>query len=312
MTTNRPDLLPLALPARDADVTLHEHGALPPAPRQLSSGLPDLPDGAPPTPRVQPVVTGARVAMPAVEDSALMDQAPALDRAPAPRDRRPLMPPPGVNTASTLAGQHQTIAPPGLLKPVRAPDNSTRPPVGIAHEASDLIQTFEAGPDDAHPGMPYPAAPQKTIPPGSGLTIPPPGKLLRHGPPALNHAPPPRAVQPAPVAAKPLPATAVQSSLVPQTLPLQTAQIVALVLDHRQRLKSLDTWARVLEVSAVLAGVGALVAVALAVLPVAGGLVLAAVALAAQPTTLRHVAHTSAQVSALLDALSATHEPRSR
>ncbi len=296
MPGNRLDPVPVLPPYRDGEPTLRQHGVLPATP-------PEPADLGPPTPRVQLASTGARVALPAVENSALMHPAPQVDRVPAPPERRPLMPSAGVNTGSTLAGQHQTVAPPGLLRPVRAPESSSRPPVGVATEVSDLIQTFEAGPDDSHPGMPYPAVAQKTIPPGSGMTIPPPGKILRHGPPGLAKAPPLRPVQPV-VAALQLPATAVKPTQTPALLPLATEHVVALVLEHRQRLKALDTWARVLEVAAVLAGVGVLLAVAAGQLPLAGGLALAAVALAAQATTLRHVAHTSAQVSALLDALS--------
>ena len=299
---------PLPLPPRDADVTLLQHGTLPPPSRlatQEGVPAPDLPEHAPVV-RVLPSATGARVSMPAVQDSSPMNPSPRLDRELAPLERRPLMPTPGANTNSTLAGQHNTIAPPGLLKPVRAPEDSPRPPVGATHESSDLIQTFQAGPDDAHPGMPHPAAPQKTIGPESGLTIPPPGKLLRHGPPAHAKVPlrpvqPVRAVQaPSPT----LPPTSVQTSLAPQVLPLQTEHVVALVLEHRRRLKSLDVWTRVLETAAVLAGVAAIAVAVLAMLPIAALLALLAVALAAQATTLRHVAHTSAQVSALLDALS--------
>ncbi len=308
MPMNRPDVSPaLPLPPREADVTLLQHGTLPPPSRPSLPNLPPLPDQLPATPRVQTAATGARVGMPAVEDSSVLNPSPHLSREPVPDARRPLMPTPGANTNSTLAGQHNTIAPPGLVKPVRAPENSTRPPMGIQHESSDLIQTFEAGPDAAHPGVPYPVAPQKTIPPGSGMTIPPPGKILRHGPPgqakppALRPVPPAVTVQP-----HPLPATAVQTALPPQVLPLPTERVVALVLEHRQRLKALDTWTRVLETAAVLAGVGALLEVALGTLPIAGAFVLAAIALAGQATTLRHVAHTSAQVSALLDALSRT------
>ncbi len=312
MPMNRPDSpTDLPLPAREADVTLLQHGTLPPQSRQPSRALPELPDIAPPTPRMQPLATGARVSLPAVQDSSVLNPSPHLNRDPAPLERRPIMPSSGVNTASTLAGQHQTISPPGLLKPVRAPENSTRPPIGVQKEASDLIQTFEAGPDDAHPGMPFPAAPQKTIPPGSGMTFPPPGKILRHGPPGQAKAPL-RPVSPASPPPHPAPATAVQASLVPSVLPLHTEHVVALVLEHRRRLHALDTWARGLEVAAVLSGVGALFELVVGGLPIAGGLALGAVALAAQATTLRHVAHTSAQVSALLDALSGTHDSRSR
>jgi hypothetical protein len=320
MPMNQPNPSPLLkLPPRDADVTLLQHGTLAPPSRPQASVMeegaltedqPSLPDRAP-IQRMLPVATGARVAMPAVQDSSPMNPAPQLDRAPVAAERRPLMPTPGANTNSTLAGQHNTIAPqytippPGLLKPVRAPDNSPRPPVGASHEASDLIQTFQAGSDDAHPGMPYPAVAQKTIAPGSGLTIPPPGKLLRHGPPiqAAPPKPPLRAVQAVTPVAK-APPTAQQPALEPAVLPLQTERVVALVLEHRRRLKALDTWTRVLETAAVLSGVGALLVGVVGTLPMAGLLALTAIALAGQATTLRHVAHTSAQVSALLDALS--------
>lgn len=311
MPMNRPDLpAALPLPPREADVTLLQHGTLPPPSRLTSQTLPELPDAAPPGPRVLAAATGARVEVPAMADSSSLHPAPQLDRAPVPAERRPLMPPAGPNTASTLAGQHNTIPPPGLLKPVRPPVDSPRPTVGQQQESSDLIQTFEAGPDDAHPGVPFAVAPQKTIAPGSGLTIPPPGKLLRHGPPGLAKA---QSLRPVPAgAAQPLPATANQPALTRATLPLHTEHVVALVLEHRRRLKSLDTWTRVLETAAVLSGVGAVLEIALGAPLPAGGFVLAALALAGQATTLRHVAHTSAQVSALLDALSGAGDGRPR
>lgn len=321
MPMNQPNLSTLSLPPREGGgETMLQHGAAlaqpaGPGPERLpqvddgtpTADHPSLPDRAP-NPRPVPLATGARVGMPAVQDSSPMNPSPHIDRAPVPVERRPLMPTPGANTNSTLAGQHNTIAPPGLLKPVRAPDNSTRPPVSATHESSDLIQTFQAGPDDAHPGVPSPAAAHKTIAPGSGLTIPPPGKLLRHGPPvqpaqakAPHHGN--QQLRAVPPATPRPPPTAIQPTLA-SVLPLPTEQVVALVLAHRRRLKALDTWARALETAAVLAGVAALAVAVVASLPIAGVLALLALALAAQATTLRHVAHTSAQVSALLDALS--------
>ena len=274
-----PAILPL--PPREADVTLLQHGTLPPQARVPSDVEPELPDHPPPR------------ALPMVADLARQNPEPMSV------ERQPLVPVFGPNTNSTLAGQHGTIAPKGLLPPVHAPDHPIRLPVSGKKESSDVIQTFEAGPDDAHPGVPHPAAPQKTIPPGSGVAFPPPGKILRHGPPVPAHMQP----------ARPLPPTAPRSTLAAHSPPLETEHVVALVLEHRRRLKGLDTWTRVLEVAAVLAGVGALLGVGMGALPSAGGLALAAVALAAQATTLRHVAHTSAQVAALLDALTGGRAP---
>lgn len=316
--------LPLPLPPRGDDVTLLQHGTIAPPSRLTSQQLEvELPDAAPPTPRVLPAATGARVSMPAMEDSSRMNPAPQLDRKPVPLDRRPMLEPrpilespPGsapstVNTGSTFAGQHNTIPPqhslpgaripdPALMHPVRAPENDTRPPVGLTHESSDLIQTFDAGPDDSHPGIPAPAQPQKTIPPGSGMTIPPPGKILRHGPPAPDRTlrgssgvQPPNPVAPA-------------NSYPPQpvVLPLGTEQMVSLVVEHRRRLHALDLWARALEIGAALAAVALVGALATREFVPALGFALGGLALAAQATTLRHVAVTSAQVSALIDALS--------
>ena len=303
---------PLTLPPRDADVTLLQHGTLaPPSRLQPSGSVPtNLPSEIRVTPRVL-TATGARVDMPAVEDSSLMNPSPQLDLHPAPPRSLPMMVPQGVNTNSTLAGQHHAISSPrqpdpGLLRPVRSVDNSTRPPVGINHETSDVLQTFEAGPDDSHPGMPFPAVAQKTIPPGSGMTIPPPGKLLRHGPPALSQPKPPpmRPVQPAP-----LPQSSPQPVHPHQVLPLPTEQVVALVLEHRQQLRILDLWARGLEIAAGLAAVGVLIAIALGAFAAAGGFAIGAVALAAQGTTLRQVADNSARVAALMDALSGQRHP---
>lgn len=282
---NNPPNPPLILPVlpREADVTLLQHGTLPPPARLTGRVLPELPENPPPTPLVP------HAALQVAEAASALD----------PAERRPLLPAFGPNTNSTLAGQHDAIGPNAML----------HPPLGAKPESSDVIQTFEAGPDDAHPGIPHPAAPQKTIAPGSGVTIPPPGKILRHGPPGQPRVPALR--QPALAAAvpRPMPAAAAQPTLTPQVLPLQTEHVVALLLTHRQRQKGLDAWTRALEVAAVLAGVGVLLSAAIGALPVAGGLALAAIALAAQATTLRHVAHTSAQVSALLDALTGSREP---
>ena len=315
---NRPETPqgpPLPLPPRDADVTLLQRGTLPPPPRPPAEGAepPPLPDAPAVTPRLLGTATGARVAVPAVQNSSVLNQKPRLDLQPAPAARLPMMPPHGANTNSTLAGQHHAIAAPrpidpGLLRPIRPPDDATRPPLGKAQESSDVLQTFEVGPDDAHPGMPYPAVAQKTIPPGSGLTIPPPGKLLRHGPPALAHGKGQalRAVPPAPVAYAPGPSPAPG----PQVLPLETERVVELVREHRRQLRALDLWARGLEIAAGVAAVALLVGVAVGAFAAAGGFALAAIALAAQATILRQVADNAARVAALLDALSGPRQGR--
>lgn len=322
---NEPDDRPaLPLPPRSDDVTLLQHGTLPPPSRVPSTSVPpvDLPDRAPSGLNVQAASTGARVALPAMEDSSRLNPLPQLDKSPVPLSRRPIMPPAvGASTAKQFAGQHSTVDPAqreqdqAVLRPIRPQSSDARPPVNVTQEGSDLIQTFLAGPDDAHPGMPFAASPQKTIPPGSGMTIPPPGKILRHGPPAPVH-PREAAVQRQGVvqgmhlpATAPGPVVAAPHAGLPGVLPLHTDQVVALILEHRRRNKALDTWARVLEVTAVVAGLVAMIALPLGHWGLALGLGLAGVALAAQGTTLRHVAHTSAQVSALLDALSGGHGP---
>ncbi|MSP91431.1 MAG: hypothetical protein EXR79_06455 [Myxococcales bacterium] len=107
----------------------------------------------------------------------------------------------------------------------------------------------------------------------------------------------------------------------PQLLPLHADRVYALVGEHRSRLALLDLWARGLEIGAGLLGTVALAVLiaslvtilmgrggdfvggATAIVASCGALALTAV-MVALSTTLRHVAHVSAQVAALLDALS--------
>jgi hypothetical protein len=311
MPTNR-DTPPLPLPPREAEMTLLQHGTIAPPPRMASQSLPELPDAMQDSPGLLPPTRPKPIAHAptGVPAPARVDRRP-IEPTPPTEPTPPIEPTPGPNTNSTLAGQHPTIsgepgvgAPPGPVKRVQPVVPSPRPSVGQPHESSDLIQTFEAGPDDSQPGVPRPATPAKTIAPGAGLTVPPPGKLLRHGPPSPVKSPARPVPALVPARAEPVHAAVGRPLPPPAVLPLQTEHVVALVLAHRQRQKALDAWTRALEVTAVLAGVGALVSVPLGHWPMGCVLVLLGIALAAHATTLRHLALTSAHVSALLDALS--------
>ncbi len=151
---------------------------------------------------------------------------------------------------------------------------------------------------------------------GQTSTSPPPqsqaGRLVRRPPQQSQPAVPqmPAAQPPQPPYRPP-----------PSLLPLPTDRVVGLIAEHRARLVTLDMFARVLEV-----GAGLLVTLSLTVLVTTlvkaligdtGGALSASVAfvcsglglagtvgLVAGAATLRHLAHTSAQISALLEALS--------
>jgi len=263
-----------------------------------------------------------------------------LRRQPVSTNRRPTLLPSGFEAPPKLPGAVRT-ADPALVRPVRPSDDAEHVSVGIDRESSDVISEFSSGfgaspspmqgrnptvPPPRHPTL----SPRDAVPPqnpgglvrnspqnfGQTSTPPPPqpqaGRLVRRPPQPSQSAVPqmPAAPPPQPPYRQP-----------PSLLPLPTDRVVGLIAEHRARLVTLDMFARVLEV-----GAGLLVTLSLTVLVTTlvkaligdtGGALWASVAflcsglglagtvgLVAGAATLRHLAHTSAQISALLEALS--------
>lgn len=265
--------------------------------------------------------TGAKVGVPALEEPVDTPGSPSraeqLRRLP-PRGPRPTLMPEGYDMPPKLPTSPK-VADPGLVRPVRAAVDSPKPTVGQQRESSDVIQVFQS-----NTGQPVPARPMADRSSPGPRTVPPPqgqNRLIRKAPPPQPVAPP--APQPAqhasyhpgrtsaPLAPQPVPAV----------LPLVPERMVGLIAEHRSRLQTLDFYARALEVGAGLFGtisLSLLIAVLVSVLVGGGvGLVVAATALLAgfgglavtgvmlaMATSMRHLASTSAQLAALLEALS--------
>ncbi len=230
-------------------------------------------------------------------------QADLLRRVPAPRDRRPTLLPPGMEQPPKLpsAPRH---ADPGLVHPVRSGDPQ-RPP--RARETSDVIRMFSPGDAPSPRGAPQPPPPSA-------------GKLVRRGPPPAQISQQ-QTILPQQAAA---PAWRAGQPVVPSVFPLQSDRMVALITEHRARLATLDLMARGLEIGAGLFGTisfAVLIAVLGSVLVGAGGSVLVTAGaivgavcglgitglMVATAAGLRQLAHTGAQVAALLESLSAPH-----
>lgn len=222
-------------------------------------------------------------------------------RVPAPRRNRPtLLPgdmPPKLPSASRSVD-------PGLVAPVRpALDQGRAALVGRAREASDVIQTFRTSPDGALANPPSSPAPVRDRP--RPLR---PKNLQRKPAPVAQHAVTASPLRPAPPAAA-------------AVLPLQPDVLAIHIADQRRRLGIIDGFARALEVAAGIVGtlalacliaalvsilVGSDVSVLSASAALVGGLCALALTLlmVVAAVGLRQIAHNSAQLAALLEALS--------
>ena len=222
-------------------------------------------------------------------------------RAPAPRRNRPTLLP--GEMPPKLPSARRTVDP-GLVAPVRPSADPARPDlVGRARESSDVIQTFHTSPDGALDGPP-------AAPPPRGRPRPLRPKNLQRKPVSA-----PRAPTAGPGRSMPVPAPG------PAFFPLNPDALAMHIADQRRRLHVMDGFARALEVAAGIVGtlalacliaalvsilVGADVSVLTASAALVGGLCALALTMlmVVAAVGLRQIAHNSAQVAALLEAMS--------
>lgn len=297
-----------------------QHGALD-EPEVLDPQDLDLPD-APPDDRMSPVPsgTGAKVTLRAIDESfpvrestherTLRQQHNLERRQPVDPRHRPTLMPAGMEGPPLLPGSRRE-ADPALVRPVR-PAESPRQGPAQPREISDVIQMFPAGSGGAA-SVPQPMQKQRTVPPPPQQ--PQPGRLVRRSPPQPGHqtVPPPHHA--------PQPTGRPQPPALPAVLPLHPDRLAASIAEHRARQRTLDLYARALEIGAGLFGtVSAVVLIAtLASILLGNGqsLVLACTAIVsgvgglavtglmvALAFGLRQMALQGAQLTALLEALS--------
>ncbi len=229
-------------------------------------------------------------------------------RLPVDQQRRPTLMPSGFDAPPKLPSAPRT-ADPALVRPARQAPDSALPSVGQPRESSDVIQMFPAEASRPQPMYERPRGAPPTQPPASA------GKLVRHAPGVRAQVPAsPAAVAPPQAPVRP-------SALGPQVLPLSADRVAVLIADHRSRLQNLDLFARGLEIGAGLFGtvslavlIASLVSILLgngqsvlaagtAVVVSVGGLAITAL-MGAAAAGLRQIAHNTAQLAALLEALS--------
>ncbi|GEM_PF-3060370 len=223
---------------------------------------------------------------------------------PAPRRKRPTllpknMPRPGTNNAR----RNQSV-----MQPVRSRQDVSRPDIGSTdRESSDVVHTF----NPADRSSPKPMNTDEGLrKPRGDLRRKPGVKSRRKTNSPKRRAPAARAVAPPP-AARPA----------PSHLPLSAEQLGMLIADQRRRLHLLDAFARGLEICAGVLGtlslavlIAALVSILVgsdvSVLNASSALIGAVGAMAltlmmvVAALAMRQLAHLSAQVAALLEALS--------
>ncbi len=270
----------------------------PPAHADDEPPMPSEPPPMPMDPMDRPH-TRENLAMKTIDEDAA-PPAPKIRRQPAPRRKRPTLMP--KNMPDRVSGlQSQSV-----LQPVRSRKDSARPDIGSTNrESSDIVSTFDPSLGRAQPRpIKINEAPRK------------PRRELRRKPqsvrrPEAQHRrpPPSRSIQPAPARAA------------PSFLPLSAESLSMTISDQRRRLQVLDAFARALELCGGVLGtlalavlIAALVSIMVgsdvSVLNASAALVGAAAALGTtllmvvSAVALRQLAHVSAQVAALLDALS--------
>lgn len=274
--------------------------------------LPDLAARPPPMP-LDPLDrphTSEHFAMETVDESNEMpsfEASAVRRRQPAPQRKRPTLLPKNLPSIGTGAGRERKSS--GVMRPVHGRQDDSRPGLGTSgHESSDVVSTFESGELNARPEPLRPDVPSNRR------------ALLRQSGGARR----PPARRPAP--AQPQPAQHPHGSRAappqrPPVLPIPAESLAMLIADQRRRLHLLDGFARGLEIGAGVLGtlalavliaslVSILVGTDVSVLTAAGALVGAATSLAltlvmvVAAIGLRQIAHMSAQLAALLEALS--------
>lgn len=299
------------------EATLLHHSVAPDGQSDVDDIFADLPDGPPDD--AEPYLqsgTGAKVAMPAQDDAhptqestherLVRHQHNAERRVPVSPRQRPTLMPNGFEAPPRLPSARREPDP-ALVRPVRPAEGGGKHMVGEKRESSDVIQMFPA--TSPQPAPMYQKS--RTAPPPPQ---PPQGRLIRRGP---QTQPPPSA----PNTSQPPTATRAALPAAPSVLPLQAERMAALISDQRARLRTLDVYARTLEIGAGLFGtvslavlIASLVSILLgngqslvvagtAVVSSLAGLALTALMVAAA-AGLRQVADNTAQIGALLEALS--------
>lgn len=273
-----------------------------------ASDVPPLPDGPPPMPAdpLDRPHTREHFAISTIDESDEPDQAASVNnerlRQPAPRRKRPTL---GVISPRPQPRSSND----SVMQPIRARGDASRPGLSSQkQESSDVMSTFDSSDMDSRP-EPMTAAHQP-IPSGRN-------KLVRKSAQARR---PPAPRRPAPRPPRP-PAAAVQTnSSAANVLPLSPESLSMLIADQRRRLHVLDAFARGLEISAGVLGtlslavlIAALVSIIVgtdvSVLNASSALVSAAASLGLTllmvvgSISLRQLAHVSAQLAALLEAL---------
>lgn len=280
---------------------------------EMSDELPELPDGIgrPSLPQQPPPMPADPLERPHTREHFAISPVADIDdhtarpaitnerlRQPAPRRKRPTMMPQDMPRAPK-ARRSQSV-----MQPVRGRQDLSRPDIGMSSmESSDVVKTFESGEQQATPR------------PLSGALNRPARKHLVRKPAVTRRPTAGRRPQ------RPAPAAPAPRSHVPDVLPLNAEALAQLISEQRRHLKMLDTFARGLEVGAGVLGtlslavliaalVSILVGTDVSVLNASSALVSSVSALAitlvmvVTAGALRQMAHMSAQLAALLDALS--------
>jgi hypothetical protein len=307
------------LPDYDEDLDLHEQrndteatSFLP----EMNDELPDLPaahDG-PPMPTDPPPMPADPMERPHTREHFALATMPDMGdetprpasvneriRRPAPRRKRPTLLP------KSLLRQPSNPTNDSVMQPIHGRKDLARPDLSAGRrEASDVVKTFDSHELGANP------APLTSANPAA-LRKPQHRELVRKSTAARRPPPPQRPVRTAPPAS---PSLAHLST----TLPLSAESLSMTIADQRRRLHVLDSFARGLEICAGILGtlslavlIAAMVSILIgndvSVLNASSALVGSGAALGltllmvVAAVSLRQLAHLSAQVAALLEAL---------
>jgi len=281
-------------------------------------GLPAEPEFAPAQPPPMPADplerphTREHHAMATVDD----DDAPAPTqrpdprmRQPAPRRKRPTLLPKNLPPAPTARRSSS------VMRPVRAREGTSRPGLAsTSQESSDVVKTFESGELDARP---EPIRPDNMRGDNPRETAAPRRALIRK----TGDGRRPQARRQPAGRPQPKPARPPASRTAPSYLPLSAEALSMMIGEQRRRLHILDGFARGLEIAAGVLGtlslavliaslVSILVGTDVSVLNASSALVGSGAAMAitllmvVAAIALRQMAHVSAQLAALLEALS--------
>lgn len=287
------------------------HDELPDLPE--ATDVPDVGAGPPPMP-LDPLErphTREHFAMSTIGGHDEVPGRPAIPndrlREPAPRRKRPTLMPKNMPTNMPRSAARKTNN--SVLQPIRARRDNGRPDLARAdgddrRESSDVVQTFDSNELDARP---------------EPLTTANPAMRPRRRELSRNTAAPRRNPQPRrPQRPATAPASVQPSSA--NLLPLSAEALAMLITDQRRRLHILDGFARGLEIGAGVLGtlslavliaamVSILVGNDVSVLNASSALVSSGAALGltllmvVSSVALRQLAHVSAQIAALLEAL---------